>query len=100
MSASLVPRAARSVRREWDLLSSGTQPLEVFDPSMVARLPEPARRWLVHAIAPGTPLWQTVELSMRGEIRLGAWRPPSHGRCSPRPGASSGPPPHASSGSR
>ncbi|SDO30855.1 DUF6544 family protein [Geodermatophilus sp. DSM 45219] len=75
MTGSSVPRAARSVRREWDLLSSGTQPLEVFDPSMVARLPEPARRWLVHAIAPGTPLWQTVELSMRGEIRLGAWRP-------------------------
>jgi hypothetical protein len=42
---------------------------------MVADLPEPARRWLVHSIAPGTPLWQSVLLSMRGEIRLGAWRP-------------------------
>jgi uncharacterized protein DUF6544 len=42
---------------------------------MVAGLPEPARRWLRHAIAPGTPLWPSVELSMRGEIKLGSWRP-------------------------
>ena len=42
---------------------------------MVADLPDPARRWLTHAIAPGTPLWQSVELSMVGEIRLGRWRP-------------------------
>jgi hypothetical protein len=75
VTGSSVPRAARSVRREWDLLSRGTQPPDVFDPSMVADLPEPARRWLTHAIDPRTPLWQTVELSMRGQIRLGAWRP-------------------------
>jgi hypothetical protein len=42
---------------------------------MVAGLPEPARRWLLHAIAPGTPLYPSVELSMRGEIKLGSWRP-------------------------
>jgi hypothetical protein len=41
---------------------------------MVADLPESARRWLLHAIAPGTPLWPSVVLTMRGEIRLGAWR--------------------------
>ena len=75
MTASSVPRAARSVRREWDLLCSGTDQPKAFEPSMVAGLPEPARRWLTHAIAPGTPLWQTVELSMHGQIRLGAWRP-------------------------
>jgi hypothetical protein len=63
------------VRREWELLSRGTRSPAVFDPSMTVDLPEPARRWLTHAISPGTPLWQTVELSMRGEIRLGAWRP-------------------------
>jgi hypothetical protein len=75
VTASSVPRAARSVRREWDLLCSGTDQPKAFEPSMVAGLPEPARRWLTHAIAPGTPLWQTVELSMHGQIRLGAWRP-------------------------
>ncbi len=47
----------------------------VFDPTLVAGLPEPARRWLCHAIAPGTPLWRSVELTMVGEIRLGSWRP-------------------------
>ena len=75
MTTSRAPRAARGVRREWDLLSRTTQQAEVFDPSMVADLPEAARRWLTHAIAPGTPLWQAVELSMRGKIRLGSWRP-------------------------
>ena len=42
---------------------------------MVAGHPEPARRWLTHAIAPGTPLYGSVELTMRGQIKLGAWRP-------------------------
>jgi hypothetical protein len=63
------------MRRDWDLLCSGTDRPEAFDPSMVADLPEPARRWLTHAIAPGIPLWQSVELSIRGQIRIGAWRP-------------------------
>lgn len=70
-----VPRTARSVRAEWARLaapSSDGQP--VFDPSTVTDLPEPVRRWLVHAITPGTPLWRSVTLTMRGEIRLGSWR--------------------------
>jgi hypothetical protein len=46
----------------------------VFDPAMVADLPEAARRYLTHVIAPGTPLWRSVELSMVGQIRVGAWR--------------------------
>ncbi len=75
MTGSSVPRAARSVRRDWELLCSSTEEPKPFERSMVADLPEPARRWLSHAIAPGTPLWQSVELSMRGQIRIGAWRP-------------------------
>jgi hypothetical protein len=47
----------------------------VFEPAAVAGLPEPARRWVAHAIAATTPLRSSVELRMRGEIRLGAWRP-------------------------
>src|SRR3712207_5802719 len=42
---------------------------------MTAGLPEPARRWLTRAIAPGPPLGGSVALTMRGEIRLGSWRP-------------------------
>jgi len=41
---------------------------------MVEDLPEPARRWLRHAIAPGTPLAAATELTMHGTIRLGTWR--------------------------
>jgi hypothetical protein len=74
MNGTPVPRAAWSVRREWDRLGRPTGDPEPFDAAMVADLPEPARRWLTHAIAPGTPLWQSVELDMRGQIRLGAWR--------------------------
>lgn len=74
-AARHVPHAARHVREEWGRLSTGTTDPEVFDPGMLAGLPEPARRWLVHAIAVGTPLWNTVELRMEGQIRLGTWRP-------------------------
>src|SRR5438067_4432369 len=48
---------------------------ETFDPAAITGLPEPARRWLGHAIAPGTPLCSSVELTMHGQIRLGRWRP-------------------------
>ncbi len=46
-----------------------------FDPAMTTGLPEPARRWLDHAIEPGTPLWSRAELTMHGQIKLGRWRP-------------------------
>ena len=47
-----------------------------FDPAALAELPEVARRYLVHAIAPGTPLYPAVRLRMHGEIKLGAdWHP-------------------------
>ena len=45
--------------------------IETFEPTMTRGLPEPARRWLGHAIAPGTPLWGSVELTMHGRIKLG-----------------------------
>jgi Family of unknown function (DUF6544) len=48
---------------------------ETFDPAAIMGLPEPARRWLGHAIAPGTPLWGRAELTMHGQIKLGRWRP-------------------------
>jgi hypothetical protein len=41
---------------------------------MVADLAEPARRYLTHAVAAGTPLWQSVQVAMVGQIRIGAWR--------------------------
>ena len=40
-----------------------------------AGLPEAARRYLEHAIAPGTPLATVVRLRMRGKIKLKRWLP-------------------------
>lgn len=42
-----------------------------FDPAMVAQLPEIARRYFTHAIAPGTELRTSVEVEMRGAFLLG-----------------------------
>jgi hypothetical protein len=70
-----VPREAAPVRREWLRLAVTTGEPPRFEPLMIAALPAPARRWLTRAIAPGIPLWPTVQLFMRGQIRLGQWRP-------------------------
>jgi Family of unknown function (DUF6544) len=67
-------RLPRAVQEDWTRLAAPTPRPARFDPVMVAYLPEPARRWLGHAIVPGTPLLRSVELDMHGEIRLGSWR--------------------------
>ena len=46
-----------------------------FDPALVADLPAPARRYFLHAIAPGTRLSGVVELEMEGELALGSGTP-------------------------
>ncbi|MDQ1673467.1 MAG: hypothetical protein QOC98_2029 [Frankiaceae bacterium] len=74
MSTRRRPWAARRVRKQWAELGTVSPHPPLFDPAMVAGLPEPARRYLLHAIAPGTPLWQSVEVSMVGFIKIGAWR--------------------------
>lgn len=38
------------------------------------RLPEPVRRHLRYAIAPGSPLFSAAVLTMRGSIKIGRWR--------------------------
>jgi hypothetical protein len=47
----------------------------VLQPDRLARLPEPVRRYLEHAIPRGTPLASAVRLRMHGEIRLRRWFP-------------------------
>jgi hypothetical protein len=42
-----------------------------FEPAMVADLPEPARRYLLHTIAEATPLARVAEIRMRGTFGLG-----------------------------
>ncbi len=42
---------------------------ETFRQEMVAGVPEPGRRYLLHAMQPGTPLTNSVELDMTGRFR-------------------------------
>ncbi|MCG7201224.1 hypothetical protein MD273_15930 [Marinobacter pelagius] len=42
-----------------------------FDPVMVAPLPEPARRFFLYTIAPGTPLYTVATLTMEGKFGMG-----------------------------
>jgi hypothetical protein len=69
-----VLRLPVEVQRDWAELLGPTEPALPFNPAAVVDLPAPARRWLTHAIEPGTPLRQRVELRQHGEIRVGAWR--------------------------
>jgi hypothetical protein len=56
-----------------DLWNSAGAPQGRFDPGRLAALPEPARRYLQHAMAPGTPLASAVRLRMHGQIKLKRW---------------------------
>lgn len=53
------------------LAARGETPTRRFDPEQVVELPEIARRYFRHAIAPGTPLFSAVELEMEGTFLLG-----------------------------
>lgn len=65
----------RALHSEWDRLADpGSDRPVRFAPDTVADLPEPARRRLRHAVAPGARLATSLQLTMRGRIRLGAWR--------------------------
>ena len=74
-SASRAPRGAWRARRDWAELAGATSHPDLFDPAELSTLPDAARRYVAHAIAPGTPLWQSVEVCMVGRIRLGDWWP-------------------------
>ncbi|MEQ9104831.1 MAG: hypothetical protein RIE53_09040 [Rhodothermales bacterium] len=70
---------ARADRAEWQRLRA-TQPAvpALFTPDMVADLPEPARRFFLFAIQPGTPLRTVAELTMEGEFSLGTRENPAY----------------------
>ncbi len=56
----------------WD---SATHTELVFNSDKLAHLPAAAKRYLEHAIAPGTKLASAVRLKMHGEIKLKKWIP-------------------------
>jgi len=49
-----------------------------FDPAMVADLPEPARRYFLFAIQPGTPLRTVATITMTGRFGLGTKAKPTY----------------------
>lgn len=64
--------AMREAEAAWrELASRPRPPVGLFEPGMVAGLPEIAQRYFQRAIAPGTPLRTTVELEMQGAFLLG-----------------------------
>jgi uncharacterized protein DUF6544 len=73
-NAPVPPGLTGAVRSDWADLGAPSGAPARFDAGMTDALPEPVRRWLTHAIAPGTPLLTSVELASTGQIRLGDWR--------------------------
>lgn len=62
----------------WQNLSRRMQaPQVVFDPAMVQGLPEPARRYFLFTIKPGTVLCPVAEIEMTGSINLGTQDAPN-----------------------
>jgi hypothetical protein len=49
-----------------------------FNPSMVAHLPEPARRFFLFTIRPGAPIKTVTEIRMSGDIGLGTKYNPNY----------------------
>ena len=69
----------RADRMEWARLAA-SQPANpaVYDPAMVAGLPEPAQRFFNFAIKRGTPLRTVAEIDMGGEFSLGTRDNPNY----------------------
>jgi hypothetical protein len=61
-----------SLNKLWESAPRGERSFQADDAS---HLPEPAQRYLKHAIAPGTLLARAVRLRMHGEIKLQQWLP-------------------------
>lgn len=62
----------RQARRNWQALYTidpGRPP--AFDPASIRDLPEPVQRFFLHTIKPGTPLYQSAEIMLRGEFSFG-----------------------------
>ncbi len=61
-----------SIEDLWNSIASSE---ETFSHDQLSGLPEGARQYLEHAVAPGTRLASGVRLKMHGEIKLKGWLP-------------------------
>ena len=65
-----------SRRKLEELWADEREPGAPFRPEEITHLPDPARRYLLHAIQPGTRRPHAMRLEMHGEIKLdGEWWP-------------------------
>jgi hypothetical protein len=80
LAALALWRAAdrRADARAWAALARLPAEPAVFDPAVVADLPDPARRYFLYTIAPGTPLRRTARIDMGGEIGTGTREAPGY----------------------
>ena len=63
----------------WEALTATARPEPaVFDPAMVAGLPDPARRFFLFSIRPGTALRTVAEIEIGGSIGLGSKEEPGY----------------------
>ena len=66
-------------RKEWARLATlQSKNPSVYEPVIVADLPEPAQRFFNFAIQPGTPLLTVAEIDMGGEFSLGTRIKPNY----------------------
>jgi len=66
---------ARAMQR---LLAMQAKQPARFDPQMVAGLPEPAQRYFLYTIEPGTPLYTVASISMSGQFGMGNKNKPDY----------------------
>jgi hypothetical protein len=75
----MTPSSARhgdgQTMADWENRLRGGPPDKVFSRAELEGLPEPVRRYLGTAIAPGTPLAVCARLRMHGRIKVGRWLP-------------------------
>ncbi|HZO91088.1 MAG TPA: DUF6544 family protein [Chthonomonadaceae bacterium] len=61
-----------SLNEFWKSIAPGER---IFERGQLVGLPDPARRYLEYAIAPGTRLASAIRLRMQGQIKLRRWLP-------------------------
>src|SRR5438045_1896644 len=64
---------ARNIISLEDLWMGAPSRERVFEPARMSQFPEATRKYLEHAIAPGTRFASTVRLQMHSEIKLKGW---------------------------
>ncbi|HRW30178.1 MAG TPA: hypothetical protein P5227_09295 [Emcibacteraceae bacterium] len=72
-------RDEQETKKVWaELKNTKDYKEELFDPTRIETLPEPAKRFFRFAIKEGTPIHPIIELDMSGEFSLGSKEKPNY----------------------